>query len=186
MRIILASGSPRRKELMEKAGLSFEIDPPDIDERKIVEKSAKKLVEILAIKKAEEVAKRHPDSIIIGSDLIVSYLDKQIGKPENAEGAKEILQTLCNKTHQVITGVAVINTVNGKKVSEVGVANVTMNNYSVQEIEEYVATGEPLDKGGAYAIQGLGRNLIEKFDGDPETIIGLPTKILMRLIDEVK
>ena len=186
MKIILASGSPRRKELMEKIGLKFEIDPAEIDERKFKEKSAEKLVEVLAVKKAEAVATRHPNSIIIGSDLTVALDDHQIGKPENATDAKKILKLLRDKTHQVLTGVAIINTANNKTASAVETANVKMRDYSDKEIDNYIATGEPLDKGGAYAIQGHGRKLIEKFSGDMELIIGLPTKTVLKLIKEVQ
>ena len=186
MKIILASGSPRRKELMEKTGLKFEIDPADIDERKFSEKSADRLVEILAIKKAENVAERHPNSLVIGSDLIVAHEDQQIGKPKDAADAKKILQHLRGKTHQVLTGVAIIDTANNKTASAVETANVKMRDYSDKEIDNYIATGEPLDKGGAYAIQGHGRKLIEKFSGDMELIIGLPTKTVLKLIKEVQ
>ncbi|MDO8513296.1 MAG: Maf family protein [bacterium] len=186
MKIVLASGSPRRKQLMETTGLAFEIDIPDFDERGVVEKSAHKLAEILAHKKAKSVASRHPDSIVIGSDLVVAYLDKQIGKPQNEQDAKEILQLLRGKTHQVITSVAVVNTGNKKQATAVNISNVTMNNYTDKEIDDYIATSEPMDKGGAYAIQGIGGKLVEKFDGDIETIIGLPTKTLTSLIKKVQ
>lgn len=182
MRIILASGSPRRKEQMQKTGLEFEIDPADFDERSISEKSTKKLVEILAFKKAESVAKRHPNSLIIGSDLLVSYKNAQIGKPNDAKDAKKILQLLRGKTHQVYNGIVVINTKSDKIAKIVEVANVTMHNYSDREIDDYIATGEPMDKGGAYAIQGLGGNLVKKFKGDKEVIIGLPIKTVLKLI----
>lgn len=186
MKIILASGSPRRKALMEKIGLPFEIDPADIDERAFEEKSAKKSAEVLAIKKAEEVAERHPNSLIIGSDLVVAYEDQQIGKPIDAADAKKILQLLRGKKHQVMTGVAVLNTENGKMASAVDTADITMKNYSDKEIDDYIATGEPMDKGGAYACQGLGEKLIEKLSGDIEVVIGLPTKIVLKLIEKVK
>lgn len=184
MKIVLASGSPRRKELMEKTGLEFEVDTADFDERSISEKSTKKLVEILAFKKAESVAKRHPNSLIIGSDLLVSYKNTQIGKPNDAKDAKKILQLLRGKTHQVYNGIVVINTKSNKFAKIVEVANVTMCNYSDREIDDYIATGEPLDKGGAYAIQGLGKKLIEKFEGEKEIIIGLPTKTVLKLMKE--
>lgn len=186
MKIILASGSPGRKELMEKTGLAFGVDPADFDERGVVEESAHKLAEILALAKAMAVAPRHLNSIIIGSDLVVAYRDKQIGKPKDEQDAKEILQLLRSKTHQVITGIAVVNTTSNIQATTVEIANVTMRNYSDRQINDYIATGEPMDKGGAYAIQGLGGKLVEKFDGDIETIIGLPTRPLLDLIKKVK
>jgi septum formation protein len=182
MKIILASGSPRRKEQMQKTGLEFEIDPADFDERSVSEKSTKKLVEILAFKKAESVAKRHTNSLIIGSDLLVSYKNKQIGKPKDAKDAKKILKLLRGKTHQVYNAIAVINTESGKTASIVEVAEVTMRNYSDGETDNYISTGEPLDKGGAYAIQGLGGKLVKEFKGDREVIIGLPIKTVLKLI----
>jgi len=186
MNIILASSSPRRKELMEKTGLKFEIDPADIDERKFQDKSAKKLTEILAIEKAKEVAKRHPDSIIIGSDLIVSYLDKQLGKPEDENNARKMLKLLSAKTHQIFTGVAVINTQNNKIASTVDIADVTLAQLSDKEIDDYIETGIPMDRAGAYGIQDLDGKLVASFKGDQETILGLPTKIVLELIEKVK
>lgn len=186
MNIILASGSPRRKELMEKTGLEFDIDPADIDERKFQDKSAKKLTEILAIEKAKEVAKRHPDSIIIGSDLVVSYQDHQLGKPTNENDAKKMLKLLSGKTHQIFTGVAIINTQNNKTASIVDVANVTLAQLSDREIEDYVETGIPMDRAGAYGIQDLGGKLVKEFEGDKETVLGLPTKIVLELMEKVK
>lgn len=186
MKIVLASGSPRRKGLMEKTGLVFEIDPAKIDERKFSEKSADKLVKTLALAKAKDVASRHPNSIVIGSDLVVAYKNHQIGKPENATDAKKILKLLRGKTHQVLTGIAVINNANNKSATAVEVANVTMRYYSEKEIDDYITTGEPLDKGGAYAIQGLGRNLIKEFDGNMEIIIGLPTKTVKKMIKKIQ
>ena len=186
MNIVLASASPRREELMKKTGLAFIIDPADIDERAVEEKSAKKLAVKLAIKKAEAVASRHPNSIIIGSDLVVAYKDRQFGKPENTQDAKDMLLLLRGKTHQMFTAVAVINTKNAKIATAVEEASITMRNYSDQEIDEYIATGEPVDKAAAYAVQGIGRKLIERFTGNMEAIIGLPTKNVLRLISEVK
>jgi len=171
--------------MMDRTGLKYEIDPADVDERTFQDKSVTKLVEILAIKKAEEVAKRHSNSIIIGSDLTVSYKNHQLGKPEDEKDARRMLRLLRGKTHQVVVGVVVINTKNGKTASAVEIANVTMRDFSDREIDEYIASGEPLDKGGAYAIQGLGGKLIEKFEGDKETVIGLPTKTVLKLIGEV-
>ena len=186
MNIVLASASPRRLELMKKTGLAFTIDPADIDERAVEEKSAKKLAEKLAIKKAEAVASRHPDSIIIGSDLVVSYKDRQFGKPENSKDAKAMLQLLRGKTHQMFTAVAVVNTKNAKIATAIEEASITMRDYSDLEIDDYIATGEPADKAAAYAIQGIGRKLIERFTGEMDAIIGLPTKTVVRLIAEVK
>lgn len=182
MKIVLASGSSRRKEQMKKTGLEFEVDPADFDERSIREKSPQKLVEILAYKKAESIASRHPNSLIIGSDLLVSYKNKQIGKPNDVKDAKKILQLLGGKTHQVYNAIAVINTESSKTAGAVELAEVTMRNYSEKEIDDYVATGEPLDKGGAYAVQGLGGKLVKEFKGDKEVIIGLPTKTVLKLI----
>jgi len=186
MNIVLASSSPRRKELMEKTGLKFEIDPADIDERKFQDKSAKKLTEILAIEKAKEVARRHPNSIVIGSDLVVSYLDHQLSKPTDKDDAKKMLKLLCGKTNQVMTAVAVINTENNKTASVVDVADVTLADLSDQEINDYVETSIPMDRAGAYGIQDLDGKLVANFQGDQETILGLPTKIVLELIEKVK
>lgn len=187
MKIILASASPRRKELLEKTGLEFSIDPANINEEKIYEKSARKLVEILAIEKAKEVAKRHPDCIIIGSDTAVVLDDKVLGKPKNKADAKRILQMLRGKTNYVMTGVAVIKTENNKILSRVEIGTVKMKNYTDREIDDYIATGEPMDCAGAFKIQGLGGSgrMVKEFSGDEETIIGLPTKNVMELLEEI-
>lgn|SRR3990167_798451 len=186
MKIILASGSPRRKELMEKTGLKFEIDPANIDERKFQDKSAKKSAEIIATEKAKEVVERHPNSIIIGSDLVVSYLDHQLGKPTDEKDAKKMLELLRGKTHQIFTGVAVINTQNSKITAEVDTVNIIMSQYSDELIDEYIKTGIPMDRGRAYGLQDLDGKLIKGFKGDKETILGLSTKIVLELIEKVK
>jgi len=186
MKIVLASSSPRRKHLMGKAGFKFEIDPADIDERAVKEKSLKKLVEKLAIMKAKEVAKRHKNSVVIGSDLMVSFRGKQIGKPNDNKDAKNILKMLRGNTHQIMTGVAVINTESNKIASKVDVADVIMRNYSEKEIDDYIATGETESAGGAYQILREGKRLVEKFEGDIETISGLPTKVVFELMEKVK
>ena len=183
MKIVLASSSSGRQMLMKEAGFDFIVDPADIDERKYNYKSAKKLVKILAQKKAEVVAKRHENAIVIGSDLMVSFQDKQIGKPDNAEDAKRILKILRGETHQVLTATTVINTKTGEINTIEESANIKMRQYSDREIEQYVSTGEPLDKGGAYAIQGRGRSLVESINGDEATIIGLPMQELKKYLE---
>lgn len=185
-KIVLASGSPRRKDLMDKTGLDYIIDPADIDEREVKEKSAEKLVEILAIKKAENVAVRHPDSIIIGSDLIVSLNDKQYGKPDDDADAKRMLKILRGTSHNILTGVAVLNTKNSKIATAVEKVDIKMRDYSDKEIDDYILTGEQSDKAGAYAVQGLGGKLLESYKGDWDAIVGLPIKSLDRLIKEVE
>lgn len=186
LQIVLASGSSARKELMKKVVPEFVTDPADIDERSVTNKSAKTLVKTLAFKKAEEVSKRHPNSIVIGSDLIVALRGHQVGKPQDIADAKKILQLLRGKTHQIMSGIAIICTKNNKSTSTVDVVDVTMRNYSDAEIDEYIATEEPLGKGGAYAIQGLGRKLIKDFDGDMEIVMGLSTKTVKRLMKKVQ
>jgi len=185
MKIVLASSSPRRKKIMDEIGLGYIVDPANIDEEAVKCKTAEELARTLALSKAETVAKRHKNSIVIGSDLVVSIQNQRIGKPRDKEDAKRILKMLRGKTHQVITAVAVIDTANGKRASGIGVAGITMKNYSDKEIDDYIATGEPMDKGGAYAIQGLGSKLIKSFSGDKEVVVGLPTKLLFKLLKGV-
>lgn len=174
--IILASQSPRRKELLEKCGVSFVVDVADIDETIDDTRLLEEEIKELAYRKAEAVFKRHPDGIVIGSDTIVAVDREVLGKPKDAEEAKEMLRKLSGKTHEVITGLAIVSS--RRVFKEVSISYVTFETLDEEEIETYVATKEPLDKAGAYAIQGIASRYIKSIQGDYYSIMGFPVRIV--------
>lgn len=175
--IILASASPRRQELMEKVGVPFSCIPADIDESIHEDCSIIENVQNIAFRKAMEILMQYPGSIVIGSDTMVVVDEKEVlGKPENREDAKRMLRMLEGRTHQVITGLAIVSR---KRMSlDVSVSQVTFAHMSEEEIEEYVLSKECDDKAGAYGIQGLGARYIESIEGDYYSIMGLPVHLV--------
>ncbi len=182
--IILASGSPRRKELLEKIGLKFTVDVPDIEEDITTSSSPAELVKELSKRKAESIAKQHPNSIIIAADTIGVLRGKIIGKPHTAGQAKKMLKSLSGGSHLVITGFTILDTATQKTVSKNVKTKVYFRELNKSGIEAYVATGEPLDKAGGYAIQGLGALLVDKIEGDYYNVIGLPLSSLAECLKE--
>ncbi|MCK9351823.1 MAG: Maf family protein [Candidatus Paceibacterota bacterium] len=178
-KLILASGSPRRKELLEKAGFLFEVVVSEYEEDMTLQLSPTELVKHLSYGKAETVANTHPDAIVLSADTIVVLDGTVLGKPHTGERAKEMLRMLSGKQHSVWTGFTIILKSEEKSISRAVESKVIFKDLSDKEIEEYIATGEPLEKAGAYAIQMLGQKFVEKTDGDIPNIIGLP-------IDEVQ
>lgn len=175
--LILASGSPRRAKLMKDAGLDFIVEPSFLDE--IVDEKLKpnELVTELAKMKAIHVAKNYPNDIVIGADTIVVYEDHILGKPKDEEDAYRMLKLLSDDRHVVYTAVALVK---GDKIKTfVSESEVWMKNLSDLEIKNYIKTGEPMDKAGAYAIQGDGGSLVDHYNGDFFTIVGLPLKDLL-------
>jgi len=171
-KIILASQSPRRKELLSLLGLNYEAIPADIDEQIDLNNDLIKEIEKLSYQKANHVFKNHSDALIIGSDTIVKIGNDVLGKPSSYEQAKKMLEELSNKTHEVVTGVSIIV---GESVETFSsIAKVTFYELSEKEIDEYIKTNEPMDKAGAYAIQGIGAKFIKSIEGDYHTIMGLP------------
>ncbi|MEI6316437.1 MAG: nucleoside triphosphate pyrophosphatase [bacterium] len=183
-KIILASTSPRRKELLAKTGLAFEICPGDYEEDMTLQMEPKELAKFLSLGKAQSVVSKFPDALIIGSDTFLSFEDKVLGKPHTPEKAKEMLQMLRGNMHSVLTGYAIIDTKNNKIINDVVETKVCFKNYSDQEIDEYIATGEPLERAGGYAIQEIGKKLVEKIDGDLDSAIGLPVKNILESLKE--
>lgn len=187
-RLILASGSPRRKELLEQIGLTFEICAA-CGEEKVTGTIPAQIVETLSAQKAAEVAQRYENQeeevVVIGADTLVAYGDRVLGKPENEKHAKEMLGMLQGKTHQVYTGVTLIRCIGNEKevhtFSEK--TEVTMYEMSEKEIADYVSTGEPMDKAGAYAIQGKCALYVKGICGDYNNVVGLP---VARLMHEMK
>ena len=182
-KIILASQSPRRRDLLKQISLEFEIDPSNYKEDMSLKMEPKKLAEFLSLGKAKDVAQRHKDSIIISADTIVAVDDEVFGKPKTPEKAKYMLQKLSGKAHSVITGFTIIDTETDKQISKSVETKVYFKNLSEKEVDAYITSGEPLDKGGSYAIQGLAALFVEKIEGDYFNIVGLP---ILSLTEELK
>ncbi len=185
MKLILASGSPRRKELLARLTDNFEIIVSDVDE--VAVDDPWRTAEGLAREKARAVFVSYTDCAIIGGDTVVALPEggkyRQFAKPEDAEDAVRMLSELSGKTHLVITGVAFITPLREDVWSET--TKVTFRKLGEAEIRDYVATGEPMDKAGAYGIQGMGGSIIERFDGPLENVIGLPLEKLTVALGQV-
>lgn len=175
-RLILASRSPRRAAMLRQVGLQFTIKMPNVKERLPKRVSSSKQVESLAkklaLKKAKSIQKECPNSIILGADTIVKLRKTILGKPKNADDAKKILRKLSGKHHEVITGVAVVFKKQIVQISEK--TSVWFERLTSKFIDDYVASGEPLDKAGAYGIQKLGALCVRRIDGDYFNVVGLP------------
>ncbi|WP_044022695.1 Maf family protein [Bacillus sp. SG-1] len=181
--LILASGSPRRKELLQQIQLSFSIEVSNADETFSSDLPPHEVVMELSKRKAVSVAARHPEAFVIGSDTVVVYGNEILGKPSGAEHAKEMLRTLSGKTHSVYTGVAIVNNENEKMFYKK--TDVTFWELTEEEIETYAASGEPLDKAGGYGIQGLGALLVKEIHGDYFSVVGLPISQVYRSLKEM-
>ena len=183
-KIILASASPRRKMLLEGAGIPFEVCVSAAEEQVPGNWTPKRMVRTLAKRKADAVAAQNPGTYVIGADTLVSCDGQVLGKPADAADAKAMLRRLSGRTHSVQTGVCVILPT-GVKLAFVEESAVTFRVLTEEEIEAYVATGEPLDKAGSYAIQGEGRALVESFNGDYANIVGLPVDRLVMILQMI-
>jgi septum formation protein len=175
-RIILASASPRRLELLRLTGLPFEVIPSSVDEECVTGAPAE-VARLLSERKAEEVAARHPGALVLGADTIVTLDGAILGKPRDAGDARRMLALLSGRTHQVITGIALRG---AGAVSDAVSTDVTFRPLTAREIAAYVATGEPMDKAGAYALQGHAALFTPEIRGDYANVVGLP---LCRLTD---
>jgi len=176
MRLILASTSPRRREILALLGLPFEVIPPSFNEHAVSNRIVEDEVLDLALGKAESVARDNPKSIVIGSDTMILIDAIKIGKPNGIVNAKQILRTLSGKTHRILTSVAILDSLGGPGLRVIKEVSVLMRDYSEKEIEEYLSCNESLDKAGAYSIQGKGRAMIESIQGDYLAAVGLPIK----------
>ncbi|MFW5992119.1 MAG: Maf family protein [Halanaerobiaceae bacterium] len=183
-KIVLASRSPRRQELMKMLGFDFTTVPGKIDEEKYFHLKPAELVQKLARAKVEEVAGLVEDTVIIGADTVVVMDNRILGKPENLEDAKEILGKLQDRHHSVLTGLAVYDTVSEKERVDYDRTDVYMREMTEEEIDGYVKTGEPMDKAGAYGIQGIGGIFVEKINGSFFTVMGLPIHKLILMLKE--
>jgi septum formation protein len=177
-KIVLASASPRRKKLLEQIGLQFEVDPSFIQETVEPGVPPPKLAVIMALAKAKAVAGRHRDAVIIAADSFIVIDGRILGKPHTPEEACRMLGDLSGRSHSAITGLAVVDTATGRTISRSTETRVYMKRLTPEEIDAYVSTGEPLDKAGAYAIQGRGAVLIENIEGDYNNVVGLPLAVL--------
>lgn len=180
--VILASGSPRRSELLRKIVPDFTVVPANIDE--VIDQTLpiEKAIEELALKKAQAVAKLYPDAIVIGGDTLVCLNDEILTKPKDSEDAKAMLKRLSGQKQKVVTGVAVVN-MDGRTILFHAVSIMKFRELSDSEIEDYVNSGEPLDKAGGYAVQGGARDFIDSLDGELDTIVGLPIKQLQLVLN---
>ncbi len=176
--IILASGSPRRKELMTLAGLDFEIKVADVDETLPEGIAPFDAVKMLSLKKAKAVADEYTDKIVIGADTVVAFDGKILGKPTDKNDAFEMLRMLSGQTHKVYTGVAII--CNDTICNFYEETDVEFYPLTDDEIISYINTGEPMDKAGAYGIQGKGCVLVKRINGDYSNVVGLPIARLSR------
>ena len=178
--LILASSSPRRAELLKAAGIPFQVVRVDVDESILKLEPPGEHVRRLAREKASAAFATHPDAVVLGADTIVLVGGEILGKPRDAKDAIRMLRQLSGREHEVLTGVAIL----AKRGIAVEVARtrVWVNPLQDAEIHDYVATGEPLDKAGAYAIQGLGSKFIDRIQGSYSNVVGLPVALVYRLL----
>lgn len=181
--VILASQSPRRRELLTLVGIKHLVSPADIDESVMPDELPVPHCERLARAKAHVLAERHPDAVVIAADTIVVLDGDILGKPRDAADARAIIARLSGRTHTVFTAMAVAR--GGRTESAVEEVAVTFRVLSAEEIAEYVATGEPMDKAGAYGIQGYGATIVERIDGDYFSVMGLGLRRLVALLERV-
>jgi septum formation protein len=181
--LVLASASPRRRELLQSLGVEFRVVPSDLAEvlapGPLTDAAAR-----LALDKARAVASRVGQGVVLGADTIVVIDDTPLGKPVDIDDARMMLRRLRAREHRVITGVAVVDAASGRSRSTSVVSHVTMASYGDAEIEAYVATGEPMDKAGAYAIQGRGAALVAGLSGSFSNVVGLPVEETAALLVE--
>ncbi|MBH0170753.1 Maf family protein [Fictibacillus sp. 18YEL24] len=181
-RLILASASPRRYELLSLTLLPFETYPSTLEEKMDLSLTPSRLVESLAEQKAADIFTQKPDCVVLGADTIVSYQNNRLGKPKDRIEAAEMLRMLSGQTHDVYTGVCLIDQT--KKVIFSVKTSVTFYTLDENTIDWYLNTGEPFDKAGSYGIQGSGSLLVEKIDGDYFNVVGLPISKVVRSLKD--
>jgi septum formation protein len=184
--VVLASSSERRRRLMEDAGYDFEVIVPSLKEDRLHPQDPLVLAESLAYAKARQVADRLERHVVIGADTVVSLGGRLIGKPADEAEAREILRRLSGSTHEVITGVCLVNARRGERLLGSEITRVVMKNLSEAELDAYVRSGESIGKAGAYAIQENGDRFVERIDGSFTNVVGLPMLLLARMLDVMK
>lgn len=183
-KIVLASASPRRKELLEKLGFEFTVEASNSDEAVRPGVEPHELAESLSREKASMVGRNHRNALVIAADTFILLDDMVLGKPASETEARDMLQRITGRQHSVITGFTILDTASNKAISESVETRVYMRKLTLKEIDAYVKTGEPLDKAGAYAIQGLGSVIVERIEGDYFNVIGLPLSALTESLKE--
>lgn len=194
--LVLASASPRRQELLRNAGIEFTVQPAHVDESPLPGEGARECAERLAREKALKIWQTHQLEVVLGADTVVVVDNENLGKPIDGDDAARMLRMLSGRTHQVITGVCMVRPIVGgpglvgddQPPPETTTASettlVTMSQISENEILDYVATGEPMDKAGAYAIQGWASRWIPRIEGDYSNVVGLPVALVYRMLQE--
>ena len=180
--LVLASASPRRQELLRNAGIAFEAQPANVPEDPLPREAAKDCAERLARDKALAIARQRPNDCVLAADTVVVVDHEILGKPTAPSDATRMLRLLSGREHQVITGVCLV--ADGKSFVASATTLVTVNEITDQEILDYVATGEPMDKAGAYAIQGIASRWIPRIEGDYSNVVGLPMALVFRMLQK--
>jgi septum formation protein len=183
-RLILASASPRRIELLQRVGLSFQVIPSGLEERAQPGESPPERVLRLSVAKAEALARRHPDAWVLGADTIVVIDGRVLGKPADREEAKAMLQTLSGREHTVYTGFSVLTGGGSRAVARAIASTVLFKTISEEEIDWYVQSDEPYDKAGGYAVQGMGALFIQEIRGSYTNVMGLPLCEVIEVLRE--
>ena len=183
--LILASKSPRRRYLLEKAGVEFTVIPSEVDENSAILSAPESYVKSLAEAKARDISNRYPENWIIGADTVVFVNNTILGKPASPDEARAMLSSLNAKTHQVHTGYCICHKATDHFISECVTTDVSFKKLSAKEIDWYINSGEPFDKAGAYAIQGIGTFLVKRINGSYTNVVGLPVcEVLEYLISQ--
>jgi septum formation protein len=182
--IILASASPRRKELLQKIGLKFKVEPGDYEEDIELGSEPHEAARRISLEKAGVVARKHKNAIVIAADTFIVFEGQILGKPHTEDASRKMLETLSDRSHSVITGFAIIDIATNKTVSRTVETRVYLRKLTPAEIDSYVRSKEPLDKAGAYAIQGLGAVIVERIEGDYFNVMGLPLSAVSEALKE--
>ena len=184
MRLVLASASPRRREMLARIGLEFTLAPAVINEDILPDESAEQAARRLACAKAQAAAKDHPQAAVLAADTLVVLEGAILGKPQDDEEARAMLTSLSGKWHEVVTGYCLI--LNGRAHEGLAASRVRFRRISPAEIAAYVRTGEPRDKAGAYGVQGRGAALVEAVEGSYTNVVGLPLAACVKLLSELR
>ena len=185
MQLVLASTSPRRHELLGLLGVAFQVHPPAFEEHPLAGLSPRKQVEYFALEKARSIAGRRPSDLVLGSDTVIELDGRLLGKPGDLDEARDMLTALAGRPHGVHTAVALCSRIRAVESVEVATATVYMRPDVDGAIEQYLASRESLGKAGAYSIQGAGGDLVERIEGDFTTVVGLPLRVVARLLGSV-
>ena len=183
-RLVLASTSPRRRDLLALLGIPFEIRDPIYDERLVPDRSADELVRSFAQRKADSVAQHDPDALILASDTLIEVDGEVLGKPGDLVEARKILRHLAGRKHRIKTAVTLACRAGHLEVTDISSACIRMKPFDAEAHERYLRTGDSLGKAGAYSIQGPGVDLIESLEGDFTTVVGFPLRLVVRMLQE--